>query len=162
MSSILDAVNVSTTKAEFTIGKLPTEPGEVSIMTLEQAFGALTKFSKTRRGIRTDPTRGYNTSTFYVYAIDGNNGVNSTLDNLQVIDFNWYKQLNKPIVKDDHWISGVYRIVGGPLNCISYVVGSTYHFSWYYTERSYNNNGLSHYLSYSVPGSVCVAVVRAH
>ena len=162
MSNLLDAVNVSTNKDEFLIGKLPTEPGEVSIMTLEQVYDALGGSSCDAY----DPSYGYNTSTYYVYAVsdavDRNDLISvSTLANLQNIDIDWYKQLNKPDDINNHWTVGSYKVFGGPLQYVNYD-GGYYRFYWYNSESSHSYSDDKYYWGSYVTRSVCVAVVCAH
>ena len=155
MSNLLDAANASTDK--FIIGKLPTNQGEVSIMTLAEIYTALGGSFKAVY----DPSRGYDTSTYYVYAInDGQDLNHSTLIDLQDIDINWYRQLNKPTNHDDCWTLGKHTLMGGPLDGI-YCYGYYYDFSWYYISDCNDSLFGSSCSESSVPGSTCVVVVHS-
>lgn len=166
MEGLLDAANVTPDK--FTIGELPVESGEVSIMTLEQAYEAL---GGDLDDIDTvwDPTKGYNTSTYYMYAINDFGGANdsisnSTLANLQSVDIDWYRQLNKPTTNDDHWAAtkeGTHLLFGGPLRYINRWNHDTYTFGWHYSESERARSNHIRYWGDDVSCSVYVVVVHS-
>lgn len=180
MGSILDAANVSASQDKFLIGKLPTKSGEVSVMTLLELRKALNDSIITLSDMVFDPTGGFNTSTYYIYAINDTSGTNdalakSTLNNLQEVGISWYRELNKHTTSNKHWKVGNHKVFGGPLArvfCPSEMrtpagrieLGdSNYVFEWHYSEI-YEKTGrstFSYYWYTHVPGSVYVAVVRA-
>ena len=144
---------------------LPTKFGDVSIMTLEQAYVALGGSTSETKSIW-DSSYGYNTSTYYMYAINDTAGTNdaltnSTSTNLQAVGTNWYNELNKPTTSYDHWTVGSHKLFGGPLLCVSREGADAYTFGWFYSEQNYNtnSNNLNEWNSI-VSGSVYVAVVN--
>lgn len=180
MGSLLDAANASTSSDKFIIGKLPTNPGEVSIMTLIELHKALNDSIITLFDRVEDPTGGFNTSTYYIYAINDTPGTNdalikSTINNLQEVGISWYKELNKHITSNKHWKVGNHKVFGGPLSCVSCpsevhdptgrlnLDDGNYDFGWYYSEIDYKTgrSNFSYYWYNFVSGSVCVAIVRA-
>ena len=149
--------------------KLPIKIGDISIMTIKQAYVALggtTNSSETQY----DPTKGYNSSTYYMYAINDtamtNDSALSTPDNLKAVGHDWYKELNKPTTVDNHWTNagaGTHSVFGGPLNSVIRSANNdTYSFLWNYSESGgYHSGDACYWLSY-VSGSTYVAVVRAN
>ena len=128
MSSLLEAVNASPNKIEIT-DQLPEHIGDVSIMTLDKLFEALTDTrKKSGSDYSYDPTFGYDISTYYVYGICDAKGITgsrtgSTFDNLQSLGLDWYKQLNKPIAYDQTLIelvikAGILTQVGEPVGVL--------------------------------------------
>lgn len=164
MNSLFDAANVSTDK--FIIGKLPVSLGEVSIMTLEEAYIALGGSTSEFKEMF-DPTKGYNSSTYYMYAINVIPGINDAasdimgLVRLKGIGVSWYQQLNKPNTADDRLIAGVDKLFGGPLNYVGQDDDNTYYFGWCCSDHIYSFSSDRYHWHSNVPGSVYVAVVRA-
>ena len=160
MSSLLDAANAEPNKIEVT-DQLPIRVGDVSIMTIEQAYIALANSNSNNDIWSYDPSSGYDTSTYYVYGIIGNNGTNSTASNLHAVCLNWYKQYNKPTSSSQAFTSNGKTIFGVPLSVMCYG-GSRYGFHWYYSVSHGNNSASVGYWDSSVSPSVYVAVVRVH
>ena len=137
---------------------LPTKKGEVSIMTIEQAYVALggnTSSSETKY----DPNPGYSSSTYYMYGIVGSNGSNSKPANLKAVGLDWYQKLKKPTSSGETFSSNDQAVFGGPLYYVDRNSDGTYYFYWYYSGCYY----ISYYGSYwnsFVSGSVYVAVVH--
>ena len=139
-----DSITLSTT--------LPTESGEVKYMTLLQLYSCL---GDTQTQKHYDPTPGYNTSTYYVYAINDTNGTNdaltnSTLENLSAVSNTWYAQKNKPYNGSNHWYGsnvggGSHKLFGGPLDHVYYYDFIGYNFCWYWDS---NNTSTSSYDAY--------------
>lgn len=166
MSNLLDAANVSVDN--FIIGELPVKPGDVSIMTLGQAYKVIGKPLDNMVTVQ-DPINGYDISTYYMYAINDaaftdDSVSNSTLTNLQMVGLDWYKKLNKPTRRDDHWNNageGTHSLFGGPLKLINKYNHDLYVFSWYYSKSGYCSSDYISYWGFDVSGSVYVAIVRA-
>lgn len=168
MGSLLDAVNVSTSQCEFIIGELSKKSGEVSLMTIKQVFEALT-ISPLKDELKFDPTRGYDSSTYFIYAINDAEGENdsvsnSTKDNLEAIGADWYKQLNKPVIVNERWLyagAKVHHVFGGPLNYVNYNSSDGYTFHWYYSESSCDHSSGNCYWNHNVPDYTYVAIVHS-
>lgn len=166
MSSILDAANVAVDKNGFLNDILPIKKGDVSIMTLEEAYtalgGSISEFKE-----MFDPTKGYDSSTYYMYAINVISGINDAasdimgLARLKGIGVSWYQQLNKPNTADDRLTAGVDKLFGGPLNYVGHSDDNTYYFGWCCSDRIYSFSSDRYHWHSNVPGSVYVAVVRA-
>lgn len=141
---------------------LPTKAGDALIMTIRQAWKALGG-STSSVEITWDPSEGYNTSTYYVYSITGSNGVNSTSTDLKAVGISWFQQLNKPTTDGTYWRVGGYKVFGGPLYCISYNSNSDiYNLCWEYSKDAIDGSDRTEYWHSGAPGSVYVAIVRAH
>lgn len=140
MSSLLDAANVSSNK--FTIGKLPVKSGDVSFMTMKQLYDAAEN------------------TAYCVYGIAGYAGRNSTLDNLQSIDLDWYRQKNKPATCDQIFSINGQAVFGGPFRDIDCFNDIIYHFNWSYANNSKGDSGYDSYWGKEVDESVYVAVVH--
>lgn len=142
--------------------KLPEKSGDVSIMTLSSLYEAL------KESNHEDPSSGYYTSTFFIYAVNNTAGTNdSALSNvatLEAVGTKWYKQLNKPTTQKTHWTVGDLKLFGGPLDCI-YRYGKcdndVYGFNWYRPDSRNNYSHLNYHWDRFVSGSVYVAVVHS-
>lgn len=163
MSNLLDVADTDSDK--FIVGRLPPNSGDISLMTLEQLYIALGGSIREREE-KCDPLQRLGNSEYYVYALNDTNGVDdalskSTITNLEAIDANWYKQLNKPDTFANHWIVGDYKVFGGPLHDIKRYSNGTYDFSWYYSEHLNDCSVSGGHWRDSVSGSVYVAVVHS-
>ena len=140
---------------------LPKKSGDVSIMTLEQAYIALGG-STSSTGAQYDSTKGYNSSTYYMYGC-GSYGSESRSGRLLKAGLDWYKLLNKPTTIDQTFSSNEQTIWGGPLNYVSRDSDGKYYFSWYYSDGKYDtiHSGYKTYWYKNVPSSYFVAVVRS-
>lgn len=160
MSSLLDAANVSHSLDKFVTDALPTKPGDISVMTIEQIYTALHKSASASKSV-TDPSMGYNSSTYYVYGIVGLNGDNSTSDNLQKVSIHRYKQKNKPNTYGQMFASEEQILFGGPLYEIVNYHDDKYDLSWYFNDEEVDYSSTDIYWNGKVPGSVYVTVVNA-
>lgn len=115
MSSLLEAASTVPNKIEVT-DQLPVKVGNVSIMSIEQLFKALENSRDDNRSFcHHDPSPFSNGTVYHVYGIVGLNGENSTIENLQAVGLDWYKQLNKPRRRTQTFINNGKTIFGGPL-----------------------------------------------
>ena len=161
MSSLLEAASAVPNKIEVT-DKLPEHIGDVSIMTIEQAFDSLANSNIINDfNYHHDPSPNYTISKYYVYGIDGYEGEDSTVENLQAVGLSWYKQHNKPTTASQTFTSNNKTIFGGPLNYVYYGGSSRYRFGWYYSTSDYDASYGSGYWDDRVSFSVYVTVVRA-
>ena len=156
---------------------LPTESGQVKFMTLSQLYECLDGSSNNNNNYsREDPTPGFNSSTYYIYAVNDTDGTNdsllkSTLENLSAVGTTWYSQLNKPTTNDpmdgtlikNHWDNagnGTHRLFGGPLGSVNNSENG-YGFRWYYygtnTAKSYDGY---YWNTTRITGDVVVAIVH--
>ena len=168
MSSLLEAANSSADKFILD-GSLPKRKGEVSIMPL----------STLERLCDTDQTERYGTATYHVYGICDSTGhtgseTGSTLENLQAIGLDWYKQLNKPTsstIASQIWMQAGHKIFGGPFHYID-SNKSGFGFSWWYsttisykfktrTDNRFDCSYSDKYWHDTVDSSVYVAIVKA-
>lgn len=169
--SIIGAIaGTHTTEAEVgeikITSSLPKKGGDVSIMMIEDLYKALedaTPFADGSSHI--DPTPGYDMSTFYVYAIDGDLGtIDSTLstpDNLKTVGIKWYMRFNKPIKHGTRWAVGASKLFGGPLNTVDRNSDGKYIFGWYYSDGGCDYSSCSDHWVDSVTGNTYVAVVHS-
>lgn len=158
IGSLLEAANAEPNKIEVT-DQLPTRVGDVSIMTIGELFNALEDCNKgnvNRSWSRSDPTEGYDTSTYYVYGISGKSGLNSTVSNLQAVGLDWYKQLNKPTPEQITFTSNGKTIFGGPFDEVG-----KWDFQWSCNADCYGPSSYKNCWDDNVASSVYVAVVRA-
>lgn len=145
MSNLLNVVSVD--PDEFTIGELPTKPGEVSLMTIEQLHDSLS---------------GNNVTGYYVYGVKGYGGENSTFANLREVGIDWYRQKNKSTNPVKHWDNagnGSQSLFGGPLRNITHGIDNIYFFGWRLSEHGSSYSDYTYYWKTSVFGSTYVAVV---
>lgn len=171
MSFLLDAANVSTegNKIEVT-GKLPAKVGNVSIMTIEQLFKQLYE----------NKANDWDMSTYYVYGISGEYGDDSTIENLQAVGLDWYKQLNKqteasqtcvetkygwhyePTTEVQPFVSNGKTIFGGPLHDVCYSQRNGFTFEFTAAESVIYQSSRWYCWNVMVNESIYVAVIRAH
>lgn len=127
MSSLLDAANVSSTRAINKIevtDKLPNFVDDVSIMTYKQLWDAL-KFTKGNANDDdkiTAPLWEFGENIYHAYAV---NNIKPDISNKQVLidlGIDWYKhhyipvEKHKPIIEDKDG----HQIIGGPLIDVTY------------------------------------------
>lgn len=156
MSNSLDATDTDSDK--FIIGKLPVNSDEVSIMTLAELFNSL----KDKKDKHNDVVYSLDDTEYYVYGIAGENGKNSTLEDLQEVGVEWFRRKNVLTTPNSFWINAgesTHPVFGGPLYRIGFV-NKVARYCWYYSEIDHNNSlNMSYWYSH-VPGDVCVAVVH--
>lgn len=144
--------------------KLPEKSGDVTIMKISDLYKALEESD------HKDPTSGYYTSTFSVYAINDTVGTNdselSNVANLKAVGIEWYRKLKRPAKQPYvHWAVGGIGdhklLFGGPLSDVYHYSADTYSFYWHCSEGGDVCSRYSHYWNEGVLGNVVyVAVVR--
>lgn len=157
MSSLLNAVNTNPDK--FIIGELPTKPGEVSIITIEDLYDSLRFMTGQNRDIVYD----FSIADYYVYGIVGDKGIRSTIDNLQSVGLDWYRQKNKSVAKTVNWPNAggsLYPVFGGQLNYVRKCRDKLYEFGWYCSSCHYGSSNDCDFWSNDVTNNVYVAVVH--
>lgn len=158
---IVRAIDVIPSKAkDKTEGiHLPKKSGEVSILAIDAVYAMLGD-STNSTGHKEDPTQGYDTSTYYVYGIDGEDGFDSTFDNLFEIGFDWFLQKNKPTESHQIFNFKGKELFGGPLSNIYRGKDNSYTFSWYYSGSNTDESIARPYWNNDVSDSVYVAIVH--
>lgn len=160
MDNLLNAVNTDPNR--FLINELPIKSDDVSIVTMEELYNFFEdSFPKDSDKNGYDVAYPYNTYDYYVYGIVGDEGLDSTLDNLRSVGINWYRQKNKAISEDYIISLNGINVFGGPLYHVCSFDDDLYHFNWRYANGK--NIGMSynpHYWGCRVPGNVYVVIVR--
>lgn len=161
-SSIHELTGAHTAEAEIgeitVTSSLPEESGDISIMTITELYEALETTA------HDDPTRGYSSSTFFVYAINDTGGTDdssfSTVANLKAVGTKWYHYLNRPTKNNTHWTVGTHKLFGGPLSSVYRCIDGTYCLFWYHSVSNISYSHNIHYWDSFISGSVYVAVVH--
>lgn len=136
---------------------LPSKINDVSIMTLGDAYNALTDYS----GIyRYDPYNSYTGSKYYIYITT--NYDQSTAENLRGVGINWYSKYNKPTAYNSYWTVGYLKLAGGPLSGFKRGDNSSNILPiWWYSSNGTTSTNLEDYWDgYGSPTKKYVAVVR--
>lgn len=157
MSNLLNAVNANPDK--FIIGELPANSGDVAIITVEDLYDSL----KFMTGQNHEIVYDFGIADYYVYGIVGDKGFRSTVDNLQFVGLNWYRQKNKSTSKTANWPNAgdsLYPVFGGQLNYVRKGKDKLYEFGWYCSSCHYGSSNDYDFWNNDVVSNVYVAIVH--